>query len=78
MRKEQIPSGCKIMMELWDETIVDISATCVQLGPVCLQMLGIHALSGCDSVSRPFSKGKISTFDILQAGHFSGLSDWVM
>ena len=32
-------------MERWDGTVLDINATCSELGPQCLQLLGMHALS---------------------------------
>ncbi len=35
----------KIRMERWDGMILDINATCANLGPK-LQLLGMHALSG--------------------------------
>ena len=38
---------------------------------VCLT--GMHVLSGCDTVSYPFNKGKISALNTLQAGDFPGL-----
>ena len=40
---------CKIQMERWDRIVLDINATCANLGPTCLQLLGMHALSGCDT-----------------------------
>ena len=33
----------------------------------------MHVLSGCDTVSYPFNKGKISALNTLQAGDFPGL-----
>ena len=62
-------------MEHWDGTFVDINATCVQLGPKCLQLMGMHALSGCDTVSFPFNKGKIGVLKVLQARNLPGLSE---
>ena len=48
-------------MEKWDGVVLDINATCASLGQaLCLQLLGAHALSGCDTVLFPFGKGKIS------------------
>ena len=32
-----------------------------------------HAISGCDTVSYPFNKGKISALNILKAGQFTAL-----
>ena len=57
---------CKVQMERWDGTVLDINATCADLGKKCLQLLGVHALSGCDTVSYPYGKGKISTLNILE------------
>ena len=38
-------------------------------------MLGMHALSGCDTTSYPHGKGKISALNTLLAQEFSGLAD---
>ena len=35
---------CKVQMERWDGTVLDNNATCADLGPKCLQLLGMHAL----------------------------------
>ena len=49
----------KIQMEKWNGDVLDINETVQRLGPrKCSQLLGIHALSGCDTVSYPFGKGK--------------------
>ena len=66
---------CKVQMERWDGTVLDINATCAELGPKCLQLLGMHALSGCDTTSYPFGKGKISAIKTLLAGDLPGLAD---
>ena len=65
---------CKVQMERWDGTVLDINVTCTDLGPKCLQLLGIHALSGCDTVSYPYGKGKISALNTMFAGDFPGLA----
>jgi len=57
--------------------VLDIKATCAVLGPKCLQLLGMHALSGCDITSYSFGKGKISVLNTLFAGDFLGLADVV-
>ena len=44
----------KVQMERWDGTILDINATSAHLGSKCLQLLGMHALSGCDTTSYPY------------------------
>ena len=56
---------CKVQMEQWDGTVLNINATCADLGPKCLQLLGVHALSRCDMTSYPYGKGKISTLNTL-------------
>ena len=43
------------------------------LGSKCLQLPGMHAISGCDTVSYPFNKGMISALNILKAGEFTAL-----
>jgi len=65
--------NCSVQMERWNGVVVDINATCTELGPKCLQLLGVHALSGCDTVSYPFSKSKMSALNTLKAGDFPGL-----
>ena len=63
-------------MEKWDGVVLDINATCANLGDtVCSQLLGAHVLSGCDTVSYPFGKGKASVLKTLKAGNFPGLFD---
>ena len=60
-------------MEWLDETVLDINATCEDLGLKCLQLLGMYALSGCD-MSYPYGKGKINALNTLLTGDFSGLA----
>ena len=57
-----------VQMERWQRGGDIINATCVLLGSKCLQFPGMHAISGCDTVSCPFDKGKISALKILKAG----------
>ena len=46
---------------------MDINETFQRLGPrKCSQLLGIHALSGCDTVSYPFGKGQKSALNLLE------------
>ena len=57
----------KIQMEKWNGDVLDINETVHRLGPrKCSQLLGIHALSGCDTVSYPFGKGKKSALKLLE------------
>ena len=57
----------KIQMEKWNGDVLDINETVQRLGPrKCSQLLGIHALSGCDTVSYPFVKGKKAALKLLE------------
>ena len=40
-----------IQMEKWDDTVLGIRATAAKLGNKCGQLPGMHAPSGCDTVS---------------------------
>ena len=51
-------------------TVLGINATCANLGPKCLQLLGMHALTGCHTTSYPFGKGKATA---LLTGNHIGL-----
>ena len=63
-------------MEKWDGVVLDINATCSNLGDtLCSQLLGTHAITGCDTVSYPFGKGKASVQETLMAGNLPGLFD---
>ena len=44
---------CKVQMQRWDGSILDINVICADLGQKCLQLLCMHALSGCDTTSYP-------------------------
>ena len=62
-------------MEQWDGTVLDINATCADLGPQCLQLLGMHSISGCDTTSYIYAKGKFSALKTMLDGDFPGLDD---
>ena len=67
-----------IQMEKWDGTVLDIHATVVKLGDnsdKCGQLPGMHALSGCDTVSYPYGKGKKSALKVLMNNDIDGLQD---
>ena len=64
----------KVQIEQWNETVLDINATCSDLGSKFFQLLGIHALCGCHTVSYPYGKGKISALNTLLTGNFPGLA----
>ena len=57
----------KIQMEKWNGDVLDVNETVERLGPrKCSQLLGAHALSGCDTVSYPCGKGKKSALKLLE------------
>ena len=64
---------CQMQMERRDGAVLNINQTCTKLGSTCLQLLGIHALTGCHTTSFPFNKGKVSALSVLEAGYFPGL-----
>ena len=66
---------CKVQVEHWDGTVLDINATCDDLGAKCLQLLGMHAMTGCDITSYPYGKGKVSALKTLLDGDYPGLAD---
>lgn len=63
----------RVQMQRWDGAVWDINATCAQLGPRCLQILGMHYLTGSDCTSYLYGKGKVSALKTLRAGNFPGL-----
>ena len=56
-----------IQMEKWNGDVLDVNKTIEQLGlRKCSQLLGLHALAGCDTESYPFGKGKKSAIKLLE------------
>ena len=66
---------CKVQTEWWDGAVLNINATCADLGLKCLQLLGMHALSRCDTTSYPYGKAKMSAFNTLIAHDCPGVAD---
>ena len=65
-----------VQLDKWDGTVLDINATCADLGDAeCSQLLGAHALTGCDAVCFPFGKGNAPVVRLLKAGDYPGLCD---
>ena len=62
-----------VQMEKWDKTLLDINATVNTLGQKCGSLLGMHAMSGYDTVSYPSGKGKTSALKVLQSCSIPGL-----
>ena len=54
-----------VSMRKYNGKIINISATVAKLGNKCSDLLAVHALSGCDTVSYPYGKGKISTINLM-------------
>uniref|UniRef100_A0A7R9FHM4 oleoyl-[acyl-carrier-protein] hydrolase n=1 Tax=Timema tahoe TaxID=61484 RepID=A0A7R9FHM4_9NEOP len=65
----------RVQLEHWNEMLLDINATCAKPRPKSLQLIGMHAISGCDTTSCPFGKGKTTALKMLLAEEFSGLFD---
>ena len=63
----------KVQMEKWDGTVLNINETCNNLGEKSLQILGMHALSGCDTTSYTCGKGKGSPINALSKTDLSEL-----
>ena len=63
----------KVHMQKWDSTVLNINETCKRLGEKSLQVLGMHALSGCDTSSYPCGKGKVSAIKALSKTDLSEL-----
>lgn len=55
----------KIMMQKGDK-LLDINASAIKLGEKCEQLISLHAITGCDTASYPFGKGKVSALKLLQ------------
>ena len=53
-------------MEHWDKSILDINGTCANFDQKCLQLLGMHALSGFDTSSYPYGKRRVSSLNIIE------------
>ena len=73
MWRNQLVDTCQMQMERRDGAVLNINQTCTKLGSTCLQLLGIHALTGCHTTSFPFNKGNVSALSVLAAGDFPGL-----
>ncbi|MES9884700.1 MAG: hypothetical protein ABW185_27970 [Sedimenticola sp.] len=58
-------STSQISMKKGDGRVIDINATAEKLGAKSSQLLALHALSGCDTVSYLFGKGKTSAVTLM-------------
>ena len=57
--------SCKVLIEKWDHTYQEIKKTVTKLGVKCENILAVHALSGCDTVSFLFGRGKKKAVNVL-------------
>ena len=55
-----------VTLRKFDGQIIDINVSFEMLGDPCANLLAMHALTGCDSVSYPFGKGKVNAIKILK------------
>ena len=55
--------------------MLDIRATVDKLGDKCGQLSGMHALSGCDTISYPYGKDKKSALKVLMNNDMDGPHD---
>ena len=65
---------CKVQMEHGDGSVLDINAICADIGQKCLQLLCMHALSGCDTTSYPYGKGNVTALNTIVSGIYQCLS----
>ena len=56
---------CKVQMEHWDGSVLDIYAICADLSQKCLQLLCMLALSGCDTTTYPSGKGNVIALNTM-------------
>ncbi len=61
-------------MEKWNGTVLDINAAVSNLHEKCYLMIGMHCLSGCDTVSYQYGQGKSSGYKVLM-NHDAGIME---
>ena len=62
-----------VQMEQWYGAIWNLNATCEQIGPKGLQILGMHYPTSSDTTSYLYGKGKVSALKTMRAGNFPDL-----
>ena len=65
---------CKVQLERWDGSVFDTNAICADLGQKCLQLLCMHALSGCDKTSYPYDEGNVTALNTMVSGIYQCLA----
>ena len=58
-------------MKKQDGCITNINKSVEKLDNKCKDILPLHALTGCDSVSYTFEKGKLTAINLLMKYHLS-------
>ena len=58
--RNHLVDKCQMQMVRSDGTVLNIYQTCTKLDSKCLQLLGMHVITGCDTTSFPFNKGNVS------------------
>ena len=61
----RIDLQCKVQMGHWDGSVLDINAISADLGQKCLQLLCMHALSGCITPSYQYGKGNVTALNTM-------------
>ena len=54
-----------ISMRKYNGNIIHLTATAVKLGNKCSDLLPVHALSECDTVSYLYVTGKVSVVNVI-------------
>ena len=62
-----------VQLDRWCGAILNINSSSSLLCAKSLQLLGMYALSGCDTVSYPFGHGKATALKVLKSADHSGL-----
>ena len=63
----------QMQIDRWDGAVLNTNQTCTTLGSKYLHLLGMHVLTGGDTTSYAFNKGRVSALSVLEAGYFPGL-----
>ena len=64
---------CLVQLEMWDWSVLHVNDIAAALGDKSLQLFGMHAVKGRDTVSYPFKKEKLTALSKLQQGDFPEL-----
>ena len=63
----------RVQLDRWCGAILNINETSSLLSAKSLQLLGKHALSGCDTMTYPVGHGKATALKALTSADHSGL-----